>query len=212
MSFDPIAIFGTIALVQFLGWLTPGPNLVAVASAAMSQGRRHGITTAAGIATGIILWASLAVAGIALVFQLWPPMFVAIKLAGGGYLVWLGIQSLLGAQHGGATKISFRTTNTNLRGAFLTGLAVIITNPKAPIFFGSILTAFLPVGAPMWILAAIVFEFFVLSLILNGFTALVFSTATMARVFERNQRTVGLLFGILFLALGAFVIYETVFK
>ena len=83
-----------------------------------------------------------------------------------------------------------------------------MTNPKAPIFFGAILTSYLPLAAPRWILSGIVIEFLVLSLVLNGITALVFSTRTVMAGFERHQVAIRGAFGLIYIGLGALVLKD----
>ena len=97
MSFDPIAIFVSIAVIQTLGWLSRGPNLVAVSAAAMASGRAVGVATALGIAFGVGLWALFAVFGVALLFEAFPSIFIGLKLAGAAFLAWLGVQSIKAA-------------------------------------------------------------------------------------------------------------------
>lgn len=210
MESNLASILASIALIQFLGWMTPGANLVAVSSASMAQGRAMGVATAGGISLGVGLWAALAVFGIAFVFEATPWLFVGLKLAGAAFLCWLGYKSVRTALAGHTTSLKGDGGPGELLGAFQRGFLVLMTNPKAPIFFGAVLTSFLPFGAPGWIMVAIIVEFLVLSFILNSFTALVFSTRHVMGWFDRNQRAIGIAVGALYAALGLLVIWDAV--
>lgn len=210
MQFDPIPIFASIALLQVLGWLSPGPNLVAISGASMSSGRSAGMATAAGVALGVGIWALLAVFGVSLLFEALPSLFLGLKLAGAGFLCWLGVQSLRAALNGNRGSLSANMVQQSIGGAFRNGFLVLMTNPKAPVFFGAILTSYLPLGAPGWILSGIVLEFLILSLVLNGITAVVFSTHRVMGWFERHQIAIRGGFGLVYLALGLLVLKDAV--
>ena len=208
MSFDPVAIFVSIAVIQTLGWLSPGPNLVAISGAAMASGRVVGVATAAGVALGVGLWALFAVFGVALLFEAFPSIFLGLKLAGAAFLAWLGIQSIRAALQGVRGSLSKSVERQSAFPALRTGFLVLMTNPKAPIFFGAVLTSYLPLGAPNWIMSGIVIEFLVLSFILNSITALVFSTRQVMGWFEQNQVIIRFIFGLIYIALAALVLRD----
>jgi len=209
MTSDPLAILASIAILQFFGWLTPGANLVAISSASMTRGRAMGVATAGGISVGVAVWAAMAVFGIAFLFDAVPPLFIAFKLAGALFLGWLGYSAIRSALAGKTSNLTGASGPDEMMGAFRRGFLVLMTNPKAPIFFGALLTSFLPFGAPNWLMAAIVLEFLVVSFVLNSLTALVFSTQPVMAWFGRNQITINLFIGMVYLLLGGMVILGT---
>ena len=86
-------------LLAFLGvsvmvMVIPGPDTALTVRNALAGGRRCGVATAAGVATGQALWTVATSFGIAELIQASEPAFLALKLAGAAYLVALGIQSL----------------------------------------------------------------------------------------------------------------------
>lgn len=208
MSSSTTSVFISIAIIQILGWLSPGPNLVAVSGASMSAGRAVGLATAFGVATGVGLWAAFAVFGVALLFEALPALFLALKLAGAAFLFWMGLQYIQAARRPSAALVVPDTGPAAVWPAFRNGFLVLMTNPKAPIFFGAILTSFLPVDAPNWVFVVIVFEFLVLSAMLNGITALAFSTRPVMGWFSRHQSRIRYVFGALFMLLAAFVLAD----
>jgi threonine/homoserine/homoserine lactone efflux protein len=205
-----ISVFASIALIQALGWLSPGPNLVAISGASMSSGRRVGLATAAGVASGVTLWAALAVFGVALVFEALPALFLGLKIAGALFLLWMGWQYIQAARHKGNAPLSAPAGPAEIWPAYRNGFLVLMTNPKAPIFFGAVLTSFLPVGAPTWVMGGIILEFLVMSLILNSITALLFSTVPVMAWFAAHQTQIRYGFGAIFILLAVLVLKNAI--
>ncbi|GIT91668.1 threonine efflux protein [Jannaschia pagri] len=197
-----IPVFAAVALVNVLGWLTPGPNMLIVAAASLSGGRGHGIITGCGVAAGGLIWASLAVLGVGLIFETLPTLFTWLKVAGGLYLMWLGWRSWRSA------PVAATPDAQAPRGGFWTGLAVNLTNPKAMLFHGAVLAAVVPVGASPWLLVAIVVFAQVQATLQHALTAVLFATPVAGRVFGALGRWTNRLFGTIFAGLGAGLVWQ----
>lgn len=193
---------GVILIVNLLGWITPGPNMLAVMSASLSHGRAQGLKLALGLSIGATLWAGLAVAGAATMFDLFPRAMLMLKLVGAGYLIWLGCKSLAAAARRQEVVVAAEPApGRGLR----QGLIVSLTNPKAALFWGSVMTTAVPAGAPGWFLVLIVAFCGALAICLHSITATVFSTGQAMRVFSRAKRAITACFGMVFIALGGAV-------
>jgi len=203
-----LAILLPIAAIQILGWATPGPNHLIILSASVTSGRAAGIRAALGIAAGAVTWALIAVSGIAAVFELFPRLYAGIRLLGAAYLVFLGIKAFGVAQRGGMFNLDVEEGKPAARRPFWSAYFVMMTNPKAVLFFGSILTAFVPADGPLWLMLLIVFQMGAIGACLNIFAALFFSSPAVIRWFKVASFWISLLFGLLFCALGALVVYE----
>jgi len=124
----------------------PGPGVLFVIGRALAYGRRTAIATAAGHAAGNYAVAACVAVGLGTLLERSDQVFVAVKLAGALYLVWLGIQAirrrgaLAGAMSG---EVPSRAGWLALRDGFVVG----VTNPKAFILFGAILPQFVNRGA-----------------------------------------------------------------
>lgn len=208
MQPDLVFVLGPILAVNIASWLTPGPNMLAVISASLTHGRRQGIATGLGIAFGGTLWATLAVSGATAAFALFPDAVLMLRLAGAGYLIWLGVRALTTALRGGSELAVPVSTAASGWRAFRSGFLVIATNPKAALFFGSILTAFVPTGAPPWFLLAVVLISSAVGVIGHSLTATLFSTRTAIGAFRAGYRRITALFGLLFCGLGIGVAYD----
>src|SRR3954471_4004932 len=91
------AFVGVAALVI----TTPGPDTALTVRNALIGGRACGIATGLGVSMGLAVWTLTASAGIAALLVASEPAFVAVKLVGAAYLVFLGAQSLWHAVRGG---------------------------------------------------------------------------------------------------------------
>src|SRR4029450_11243418 len=81
---------------------TPGPDTALTIRNTLMGGRRSGIFRAVGVSTGQATWTMATAAGIAALLAASEPAFLAVKILGSAYLVWLGLQALLAAVRGHA--------------------------------------------------------------------------------------------------------------
>ena len=210
MGEDAISILGAIALFRIMAWLSPGPNMLAVLSASVSNGRLTGVLTGLGIAFGGVVWVCLAVAGVAVVFAAFPNVVVVLRLVGAAYLLWLGFKALRSAITGQGGPFSLAQKKMSNWTAFRTGFLVTATNPKAAFFYGSIMTAFVPADAPLSLLVAIVVMSGMIGVVSYTLTATVFSSKLVVRIFEAAQRSITAVFGILFCGFGLGIAYDAI--
>lgn len=134
-----IAFVGAAMLLVGL----PGPNIVYIVTRSVDQGWRAGVLSALGVETGTFVHALLAVLGLSALVTASPFVFGAVKILGAGYLLYLGIRTLLA--RGGHTAAGVAPA-TPLR-VFLDGLLVNLLNPKVALFFLGFLPQFVTPGA-----------------------------------------------------------------
>jgi threonine/homoserine/homoserine lactone efflux protein len=131
------AVFLSFLVAALLLNLAPGPDMMYVLGRSMGQGRRAGIVSALGIFVGCLFHICAAALGLAALLRSSPFLFHMVRLAGAGYLIYLGINLLLHAKNaleGAAVQ------QDDLRRIFLQGVITNVLNPKVAIFF----VAFLP--------------------------------------------------------------------
>ena len=140
MMTQALAYLGVCAVVI----CTPGPDTALTIRNSIIGGRRGGVLTAAGIASGQLVWTIAASIGIAGLIQASQPAFAALKIVGSAYLVFLGVQSILAAIRGRPTHEERNATPPELQPwqAVRQGFISNIANPKMAAFFLSLLPQF----------------------------------------------------------------------
>jgi len=132
-----LAFLGVSALVI----VTPGQDTALTIRNTLAAGRRGGVLTALGVAAGQATWALAAAAGVTALLRASEPAFLALRLAGSAYLVYLGLQALRAAlrrDHAVATAAVARRRVH----AFRQGIISNLGNPKMAVFFTSLLPQF----------------------------------------------------------------------
>src|SRR5918996_1186413 len=138
---------GMAELLTFLGVavvviVTPGQDTALTVRNTLAGGRRAGVRTAAGVVAGQAVWALAASVGVAALLVASEPAFVALKLAGAAYLVYLGGQALLAAV-GLRRPDEVHAARPGGSGRELRqGLLSNLGNPKMAVFFSSLLPQF----------------------------------------------------------------------
>lgn len=147
MSFIPdIAVLIQFAVATFVIAITPGPDMTLFVGRSLSEGRASGFACMAGAMTGILVHTSLVALGLSALIVASPQAFLALKVAGAGYLVYLAVQALW--------KGSAFSPDTNQRAArpftknWLTGLGINLMNPKIILFFMTFLPQFVSIHDP----------------------------------------------------------------
>ncbi len=122
---------------------TPGPDNLMVLAVGMSRGRRHGIAFGLGCALGCLSHTALAVAGVSALLAASPLAFTVLRVAGGAYLIVLGVQAL---RSRGGVRVGEggppRAGEPTLAGLFVRGVVANAINPKVVLFFLSFLPQF----------------------------------------------------------------------
>ncbi len=194
-----------IAAVYVTGVVLPGPNFVATVHRAVSASRTEAMSLVAGIALVNMLWAAAAIGGITLLFAAAPWLFLAIKLAGAAYLLWMGIQLIRRA--GAPVGNSALPAGKGHWRAFRAGLLTNLANAKAVVFYASIFAAATPQDAPLWFAAAVVGTVGLIAFLWYGSLALLLSLGGAAAAYRRAKpwidRTCGAIIGGLGIKLAA---------
>jgi threonine/homoserine/homoserine lactone efflux protein len=137
MSGGQLAAFVGVSAVVIV---TPGQDTALTIRNTLLGGRRGGVATAAGVVSGQLVWALAASAGLSAVLLASAPLFTAIRIAGAGYLVFLGAQSLVAAVRGSRAPHAGRSQRR--RAPYRHGVLSNLGNPKMAVFFTSLLPQF----------------------------------------------------------------------
>ncbi len=154
MSFELWFVFVLAAVALSL---TPGPNGLLCLDHGVRYGLGRTVFTALGAVAGMSLLIGASLAGLGAVMQTSELLFTLVKWAGAAYLVWLGIRLWRAPGYSAAaldgTAAAVRPIARDR--AFLQGLLVAVSNPKALIFFATFLPQFMQPGQSLWLQFAI---------------------------------------------------------
>jgi threonine/homoserine/homoserine lactone efflux protein len=161
-----LAFLGAAVLIT----LSPGPDNLMVLSIGISRGRRQGMAFGLGCALGCLSHTTLAALGVSALIASSKVAFTALRVCGGLYLLWLGVQAL--RSKGGGFKPGAKDTGASvpLRTLFVRGLIANAINPKVILFFLAFLPQFVSVsrGGVGWQTAQLGIVFTAQSSILFG--------------------------------------------
>lgn len=181
-----VAVLAGLALVHLLAVASPGPSTVLVIQTSAVSGRRAGLLAAFAMMLGAVVWAAAALYGLQILFARFEWLYVAFRIAGAIYLIYLGFMLL---RHAGAPlpEADPAAAQAGVWQGFVKALLLQLSNPKVMVFMGSIFISLLPAQPPAWMDAT------VLAIVaINEFTwfallALLFSGST-ARAFYRRTK------------------------
>jgi threonine/homoserine/homoserine lactone efflux protein len=196
-----LAFIGVAALLT----IAPGPDMALVLRNALRGGRAAVVPTAAGIASGCIVWGGASSLGVAALLATSAQLYAALKLAGAVYLVILGVVALGAALRTGPRRDEAGGLPLPSRsGAYRQGLLTNLLNPKVGVFYATFLPQFIAPGQPVFatsvMLAAIHAAMGLVWLTIYGYGAArladVFSGGRVKRILEAATGTVLVGFGV----------------
>lgn len=214
MDFSDLA---TLVVVWLAAIASPGPDIVQIVRLGSRQ-RSSGVWCALGIMTGNAGWIVATLAGLALLVTAYPSILVALEIAGGCFLAWMGFSSIRGgvtelrasrpvpASSGGAPAEPGVAAGASSRPApgpvksWRTGVVTNLANPKAMVFFGAVFAQVAQPGASIgWLaLAAAV-------LIVVGvawFVGVALAVGVLSRWLSRHGAAVDIVTGAILFILG----------
>lgn len=116
----------------FVFLLIPGPAVMYIVTRSLTQGRRAGLVSVAGIHTGTLAHIAAAVVGLSAVLATSATAFTVVKWTGAAYLVFLGVRSLMSR---GDDDTDLHLAPRSNRRLFVDGALVNLLNPKTAVFF-----------------------------------------------------------------------------
>ncbi len=141
-----LSVLAPFALAVVIIALTPGPDMTFFLSRALAQGRAAGFAALGGATTGIVVHTALVALGLSALIVAAPAAFLALKIAGAGYLLYLAYQAI---RHGSALNLPSRPAHARGLGRiWASGLAINLINPKIALFFMTFLPQFVSAADP----------------------------------------------------------------
>ncbi|MBS1599163.1 MAG: LysE family translocator [Bacteroidetes bacterium] len=200
MSVNSFLLFALASLVLNI---TPGNDMIYVASRSAGQGIKAGIVSAFGIMAGCMVHIVAAVAGLSAIISKSATAFDIIKYLGAAYLIYLGIKSLLNKKS--SFQLAEKIESISYKKIFWQGVITNVLNPKVALFFLAFLPPFIDINAPhpQWQILFLGIWFDCSGTLVNIIVAILFGR--MGNWLARSPRYVRMqekITGLLLIALG----------
>ena len=168
MTIEHLLAFNIALLAAFM---SPGPALLMAMRTALASGWRSAVVLGCGLALMASLWTVMALAGLEIVFQMFPWAYGVLRVGGALYLAFIAYQTWTHA------RASIELPETPHGRLFWQGFTVNLLNPKCVLFSAAVLVVIFPTGMTLWQNAVVVLNQFVLEVVLYTGVALVMSRA-----------------------------------
>lgn len=199
MAVSPARTLALLATVHLLAAVSPGPNVLLVLRSAARE-RRHGLLAAAGLLPAALLWAVAGLTGTGALLRAAPRAMLALQVACGAYLCWLGLSMLRHSLRGrsAGAEPPPPPSGSIVRTAFFTNL----TNPKSLAYFSSVFAATGVVQLPLrfQLLAVVCLQ--AISLLWYGSLAFVASSDVAGRVLRARLHWLDRIAGVAMIGFG----------
>lgn len=129
-------------LAMVLVELTPGPNMAYLAALSLQRGRLAGFAAVAGVTLGLAVYLAASVLGLTELIIVWPPAYEALRWAGVGYMLWLAWEAWRGGEAGPELAQPAGSMAVLVGRGFLAN----VLNPKAALFYVTLLPGFIRPG------------------------------------------------------------------
>jgi len=184
--------------------ISPGPDLLYIASTTTAKGAKNGVYASAGVCTGAFVHVFAAAFGISAILAASAAAFTAIKVIGAIYLFYLGIKAILAKKSDTNDEIHIRRTSSGWK-TYKQGALVDILNPKVSIFFMAFLPQFVRPDHGSTTFQLVFLGFLVISLGFIVELVIIFALSKTASMFKGDGRYAGIaekLLGMVLIGLG----------
>jgi RhtB (resistance to homoserine/threonine) family protein len=185
--------------------ILPGPDFVAVVRSSMTHGTRAGLLTTLGVSIGLCLYATLSLLGLSAILVKYQWLTWAVRVLGGGYLIFLGIKLLRAKPQ--AIELDQANPPSRHR-AVLFGFLVTLTNPKAIVLFASVFATAVTASTPHWLMGLMIALVTASSLTWYSCVSLFMSSGPVMRRFQRARHWIERAAGVCFIGLGGKVLAD----
>ncbi|MEZ9176337.1 LysE family translocator [Vibrio kanaloae] len=213
---NEVTILVTLASIHFIALMSPGPDLALVVQNATRHGRQTGLYIALGLSCGILLHSLFSLTGISYLVHQQPTLFAIIQLAGGSYLLYLGFGALRATwnivQQSDDQALETKTKDlviANKREAFSKGFATNILNPKALVFFISLMSSLVPADMSQSGKGIALVILFGLSLFWFSLLAWMLSTKVLQKKLSEATVYIDGLCGVVFSIIGLSILWQS---
>jgi threonine/homoserine/homoserine lactone efflux protein len=160
--------------------VVPGPAVTYIVTQSIDQGRRAGLVSALGVATGGLVHVAAATVGLSALIASSAEAFTVVKLIGAAYLIAVGIRRILSRDD---DEVAERGLRAPLAQIYRQGVVVNVLNPKTALFFLAFLPQFVhPDRGAVWPQVAFLGTLFVVVAVLSDMTYALVADAIAGRL------------------------------
>jgi threonine/homoserine/homoserine lactone efflux protein len=205
-----LGIMAAILGALLIGAISPGPSFVMVLRTSIALSRTDGLAAAIGMGLGGALFGTLALFGLTALLAHVEWLYMVLKLAGGGYLVYLAIRIWRGARDPVAVPQTAAFKSNTLRRSFSVALMTQLSNPKTAVAYASIFAALLPPRVPDWMILVLPPLIFLVETSWYAVVTFVFSSHRPRSAYVRAKAWIDRVTAFVIGGLGLRLLYETV--
>ncbi|HEX8304251.1 MAG TPA: LysE family translocator [Jatrophihabitans sp.] len=173
-----------VFLVSLALVMTPGPNMMYLVSRSITQGRRAGVISLGGVAVGFLVYLTATNLGLSAIFTEVPELYLALRIAGAGYLGWLAFKTL--RPGGVAVFAPTEMPPDSSRRLFTMGLMTNLLNPKIAVLYLSLIPQFVHPDAGHVLLQGFVLGGVQILVALTGNLLILLAAGTIAAFFAHR--------------------------
>ncbi len=202
-----IFIFLSVLSIWSIAVITPGPNFFITAQTTVRYSRIAGIFVVLGTCTGTIIWSIAGYFGISYLFASAPWIYITLKVAGGSYIIYLGITLLISSCKPSEKLDIFQENFQSNFSNWWKGLITNLSNPKTAMFITSLFASVLPKEPTIFIGIFIVTLMVVISLVWYLFVVLLFSSHRVSNYYSKMHKWLEGFAGIIFITFGVKLVF-----
>ncbi len=192
-----------------IGAISPGPSFVLVARTSIAVSRTDGLYMAIGMGIGGVIFSVLVLAGLQAILASVPWLYMALKLFGGLYLMYLAVRIWLEAKQPVVISSDEKDLPGTAMKSFLMALLTQISNPKAVVIYGSIFAALLPPDMPLFAILALPFLVFLVEAGWYTIVAITLSSKSSTVIYLNSKAAIDRAASMVMGTLGLKLVSET---
>jgi len=197
---EPQIILTTI-LIWTIAVIVPGPNFFITIQSAISKKDHSAFFVVLGIVIGTFIWAVLSLYGLALLLKNAPNLYMAFKIIGGIYLIYLGIKLILNKEEAKEIELQKQQISSYSK-SFFVGVFTNLSNPKTAMFITSLFATITTAQTSSMQMMFLIFLILLISTIWYSLVALVFKKEYFKKLYMRFKKGIEYISGTIFVLFG----------
>jgi RhtB (resistance to homoserine/threonine) family protein len=197
-----LPLIGTVAILNLMAAISPGPDFVMAVRNSLTYSRRTGIFTGIGIGLGISIHIIYCAAGVGYVISKSIVVFNVIKYIGAAYLIYMGAMAIFSKSSRMEIETGKKMTDITRLEAVKTGFLTNVLNPKATLFFLGLFTFIVKPDIPLPVLAILALIMILTAMGWFTIVALFFTHKRIQVAFSKFEKFFNRFFGGLLILLG----------